>query len=79
MKMTPSLVEASRSSVNEGSQGGESSALVTGASGDILYPPAKKVVRQRFAIALQYAAGAVLGLLLSIAFLLVALYGTTRG
>ena len=52
----------------------EKRTFITGTTGDV---GARKVASRRFAIALQYAAGAVLGLLLDVAFILFVLWGTT--
>ena len=52
-------------------------AFITGATAEIGHSVAKKGASRRFATALQYAAGAVLGLLLDIAFVLFVLWGTT--
>lgn len=55
----------------------EKRAFITGATGDVEHLLARRVASRRFAIALQYAAGAVLGLLLDVAFVLIVLWGTT--
>ena len=55
----------------------EQTDLITGASGGIEQFAEKKGSGQRFAIVLQYAAGAVLGVLLDIVFFLFVLWGTT--
>lgn len=52
-------------------------AFIIGATAEIGHSVAKKGASRRFATALQYAAGAVLGLLLDVAFVLFVLWGTT--
>ena len=55
----------------------EKRAFITGATEDVGHFLAKKVASWRFAIALQYAAAVVVGLLLDVAFVLFAHWGTT--
>jgi uncharacterized membrane protein YoaK (UPF0700 family) len=52
--------------------------LIMVGSGGIGQFVEKKGSGQRFAIVLQYATGAVLGLLLDVVFVLFVLWGTTR-